>query len=107
MQVKATNVLAKELKKFAKQDNRTKDYTISFEKVGEKFFTLNVDMDYWANDIDFDYITNTFKVIKIVYPYDYYASNKYLTTRTLQNIFKNSDKTYNGFFNAVLDYIEI
>ena len=42
----------------------------------------------WDSEIDHDYATDTFKVIEVTYPYEYYATRKLLTTCELSEEFR-------------------
>ena len=47
------------------------------------------------------------KVITIYFPSEYYACPRDIDDYDLLRIFKDSDRTYNGFFTDLLDDIEI
>lgn len=61
----------------------------------------------WENEQDYDYTSGQFKYIRIVYPDNYYAMPRYLTTRDLQHIAGRCDGTMDGFMKAVKAAIEI
>ena len=107
MLVKATKTMVNEIKKAIKDDSTFKDYSITLEKFSDRQFRWYVDIDGYKHETDYNYKDNTFNVIKIEYPYNYYACNKYITTRDLVKIFRSSDKTLNGFINSFKEYIEI
>lgn len=88
MQVKCTKVLAKELNKRFNAIDGFADYVAAVEWV----------WDYWEGSK---------KVITIYYPANYYAYPRNIDDSDLLRIFKQSDKTYNGFFADLLDYVEI
>lgn len=50
---------------------------------------------------------HVFKMIKVTYKPDEYAAPRYYTTRDLNGIYGGSDKTYDGFFRAVIREFEI
>lgn len=93
---KMASVLAKEFK----------DYEIEYQEMTEQVYSYCVDIDSFKHENDYDFITNKFKVIKIIYPADYYALPSYLTTNDLLKCFEKSDKTYNSFIEKVKDEIE-
>ena len=108
MKIKTTQTLCKFLSEKLKEHEKTKNYTLTHEKVTPQFFSLYVDIDYWKHEqTDYNINNNKFNVFKITYPHEYYANDQYLTTRDLNRIFDKSDKTANGFVNAFIEYIEI
>ena len=48
-----------------------------------------------------------FNVISVIYPPDYYAPQKYLTTKDLTNIYRKSDGSIDGFMRVLINEIEI
>ena len=108
MKIKTTKALAKFLSEKLKEHETTKNYTLTHEKVTQPFFVWSIDFDYWKHEqTDYDPSTNKFNVFKISYPLDYYACDKYITTKDLTRIFDKSDHTANGFVQAFINYIEI
>lgn len=107
MKIKATKVLTNELNK--NKTKQFKDYQINLIKLSEQQFNRLVDSNYgyYEHSVDYDYKTSKFNVIEVCYPYNYYACNTYLTTKDLHNIYKQSDKTYNGFIKAFFDAVEV
>lgn len=105
MQVKVSKVMFNELKKALKGDEKFKDYSLTFEKLSDRAFRWYVDINDYNHENDYNFNDNTFSVIKIEYPYNYYASNKYITTNDLVKVFRSSDKTFNGFINSFKEYI--
>lgn len=101
MKVKVTYPMLKEIKKALPK------YNVSLEKYTLEQYERFVDFDVYRNEIDYDDKTGKMKVIKIIYPDSYYAMPRYLTTKDLSQIFKYSDKTYNGFIKELVDYCEI
>lgn len=93
---KMASVLAKEFK----------DYEIEYQEMTEQAYSYCVDIYSFNHDNDYNFITNKFKVIKVVYPSSYYALPKYLTTNDLLRLFLKSDKTYNGFIAEIKNEIE-
>ena len=100
MRVKVTKKMASVLAK------EFKDYTIEYTEKSTRDYEWSVDIDSFNHENDYDFLKDRFKVIKVIYPADYYACNKYLTTNDLLKCFKKSDKTYNGFIAEVKNEIE-
>lgn len=102
MKLKATKTLANELNKMIDK------YNIYGVRMHERDFSLRVDLDIYKHGRDFDHKTNTFGVIVVEYPNNYYACNKYITTNDLVKIWKNTnDKTINGLAKAFCEFVEI
>jgi hypothetical protein len=83
------------------------DYKISLVKIPRERYIALVDCDIFANDIDYDMRTGNMKAILVEYPIEYYAMPRYVTTRELQRIFRESDHSYDGFKRSLIDNIEI
>lgn len=88
MRVQATKTMTAEINKFFKTVEKFNGYRAIFKKY----------VDFWGYEKN---------IISICYPYNYYAMPNDLDDKELLRIFKNSDKTYNGFFEKLLDEIEI
>ena len=88
MKIKCTNVFAKELNGLFKSNPLFNGYNAVCQR----------GTDFWGFEK---------KVITIYYPANYYACPRDLDDYDLLRIFKQSDKTYNGFFADLLDDIEI
>ena len=91
MKVKATKTMVKELKKHLPEG-----YNITLEKMSERQFALYVDINTYNHEHDYNINDGKFSVIKIIYPYEYYAMPKYITTKDLSKIFKTCNKTWEG-----------
>ena len=100
MLVKATKKMAKELSK-----HLPNGYSIQTEKMTPQKFRWYVDIDDYKHENDFDIATGLFNVIKVVYPYEFYAMPKYITTKDLHEIYKTCNKTWDGFVQNFLDEI--
>lgn len=107
MKIKTTKTLCKFLSEKLKEHETTKNYTLTHEQLTQNNFSWCVDMDYYNHIADYNYNNNKFNVFKVSYPYDYYACDKYITTKDLNRIFDKCDHTANGFINAFIEYIEI
>lgn len=101
MKVKVSNPMLKALKQAIPQ------YKFYLLELSPHNYSMLIDYDTWNHEIDFNIAKNVFKAIQVVYPSEYYAMNRYLTTKDLSRCFKESDKTWNGFINQVLREIEI
>lgn len=103
MKVKVTKTMAKELKK----NFEGKEYQITFQKIPTDIYRINVSYDLIENEEDYNMEDNTFNIIKVNYPAEYYAMPRYLTSRDLRRAYRESDKTYDGFMRTVESLIEI
>jgi hypothetical protein len=97
MKVKATAAMAKEIKK-------------ALTGIAEDVFIVKMDVDNYRHTVDFEplyhendynYSTNKFQAIKIIYRPDFYAMPEYVTTNDLIKIFHDSDRTFEGFFKQI------
>lgn len=88
MKVKCTKVMATEINKHFKNNSKYNGYEAYISKT----------YDFFDGDI---------QVIKISYPYNFYACDAILDDSDLLKIYKKSDKTYNGFFATLLEEVEI
>lgn len=104
MQVKVSKVMAKFL-----NENllKSKGYKAVFQEFTPDQYSLYVSYNIMDNENDYNYNSGKMKSIKIVYPDDYYAVPRFLTTNDLVKIFKNSDKTVSGFLVQLWNEIEI
>lgn len=104
MQVKVSKVMVKFL-----NDNllKSKGYKAVFQEFTPDQYSLYVSYNIMDNENDYNYNSGKMKSIKIVYPDNYYANSRYLTTNDLVKIFNNSDKTVSGFLNQLWNEIEI
>ena len=83
------------------------DYKITQKQITLEQFKLYVDFDFWEHENDYNSSNQKFNVLEIEYPLDYYACNRYLTTNDLIKIYKDSNKTFNGFLDSFKNYVEI
>lgn len=107
MQIKTTQKFAKTMQTQLKKIDKFKNYKITLEKLTQNQFEYYVDCYSLHGFEDYDFTTGKFKVIKIVYPLDYYACDKYLTTSDLIQIYNKSDKTFEGYIKAFCDFVEV
>ena len=104
MQVKVSKTMVKFL-----NNNllKSKGYKAVFNEMTTDQYFLSVSYDIMDHENDYNYNTGKMKSIKILYPDNYYAVPRFLTTNDLVKIFKNSDKTVQGFLNELWNEIEI
>ena len=101
MLVKATNPMTKFLK------NNFPAYNFRLEKFTLEQFKIFVDIDIFSHENDYNPTTNKIQAIKVIYPDEFYALPRYITTNELIKAFRRSDKTTAGFIQAIRDEIEI
>ena len=105
MKLKTSKVMAKMLNEKIKDFGL--DYKITQKQITLEQFKLYVDFDFWEHENDYNSSNQKFNVLEIEYPLDYYACNRYLTTNDLIKIYKDSNKTFNGFLDSFKNYVEI
>ena len=105
MKLLLTKTMFNTLKKAMADNERTKDYEMITEKLTNEQYCFYVGS--YGGDLDFDYRDGKYKVFKIIYPSEYYATPRYITTEELQWIFKRSNKTLEDFLDKFIDLIEI
>ena len=105
MKLKTSKIMAKMLNEKIKDFGL--DYKITQKQITLEQFRLYVDFDIWEHENDYNSSNQKFNVLEIEYPLDYYACNKYLTTNDLIKIYKDSNKTFNGFLDSFKNYVEI
>ena len=101
IKIKVTNTMTKLIKKALPQCR------VDLVKLSQEEFKWYVDLNIWSNEVDFSYTDYKFKAIRIIYPPEWYACDKYLTTKDLEYNFKQSDKTLNGFIEQVVAFCGI
>lgn len=101
MLVKATNPMTKLLNANLNQ------YVFRLEKFTPHQFKMFVDIDDYKHENDYNPASGKLQAIKVIYPGEFYALPRYLTTNDLIKAFRSSDKTIKGFLQAVKDEIEI
>ena len=105
MKVLATKTMTNAINDFLKENGERK--RAIYETLSRWAYKCMIDFDVWANEIDYLPKTDALRVIKIVYPPEYFAMPRYLTSNDLVKIFKKSDKTYNGFMRELMDEIAL
>lgn len=102
MQCKVTKVMAKTLQKYIKK------YQFEYIEMSAEQYELYVGYDLLEHENDFDWNKGRFKVIRVIYPLEYYACDSYLTTNDLVRLAKQGeDLSINTFMKNVFHEIEI
>ena len=82
-------------------------YQVQQVKIDARQYTMLVDYDIYTGAKDYDSKTDTYKVIEILYPVEYYAMPRYINTEFLKRVFKDSDKTLDGYKKELINAIEV
>lgn len=101
IQVRATKTMAAYLAK------QIPEYSFQQIQYSPREFGLYVDLDISRHFDDYSGKTGKFRAIKVSYPERYYAMPAYLTTRTLDCLFRSTNRTARGFIDAVKRELEI
>lgn len=101
MIVKVSNPMIKAMKKAMPK------FRFNLLELNPESYQLKVDYDLFRNESDFNINKHIFKVIEIIYPPEYYALPRYITTRDLRRTYKNSDGSYNDFINELIKECEV
>lgn len=106
MRVQATKKMTGELNKVAKRTG--KPYRFEHTTMKPNVYEWLVDYDIFnAYDYgDYDISTGLMRAIKVVYPEEFYAIPRYITTRELHGLYESGD-TLESFINRVIDEVEI
>ena len=81
------------------------NYEITLEKLNDRQYGWLVDV---MNRTDaYDYNTGLYSVLKVTYPYDYYACPKYITKEDLYKTWNKSEGNLNKFLLNMKNEIEI
>jgi len=105
MKLKVSKTILNEIKKYFKNDNNCKNYSFEYVEMSPRAYMLNVDYD--ADDLDFDHIKNIYKTIRVIYPCNYYACDSYITTKMLVKAYKRGNTTLKTIFEYIKREIEI
>ena len=105
MKIAVTKVFVKELNKYLKMNN------IPYKAF---YSTCNIDEYAWkispfiTDNMVLDYLSNigVMRYITIVYPSEYYAMDKYITSLELNNLYTVGDNI-SEYMRKVIDYISI
>ena len=101
MFVKVSNPMIKVMKK------AMPTYKFNLVLLSPDDYKLKVDYDLFRNESDFNWDQHKFKAVQIRYPDTYYALPRYVTTRDLHRIYKNSDGTIEDFITELKKDIEV
>lgn len=107
MKVKITKKMVNEIKKAFAKIEKVKNYDVEYVKMSSRQYNYCVDFDNKSMDYDYNWLNGEWVVIKILYPNEYYAMPKYITTVDLLNIFRKSNKTLDGFMQELADFLEV
>lgn len=101
MKLKATKTLANYLQ------NNIKGVEIKKVEMTERSYMLNVDLEIFDHENDYNFETDTYNVIVVNYPYNYYSLSKYITTNDILKLYNKSNKTATDFIEQIKNFIEI
>jgi hypothetical protein len=101
MKLKATNTLAKFL------NENIKGVEIKKIELTQNNYRAYVDFDIFDHENDYNINNNTFNVLVVNYPSNYYAMPTYLTTNDLIKLYNKSNKTTQDLIEKIKEYIEI
>ena len=106
MRIEASKRLATELQKELKKDANFKNYRVMQTGLSIKAFGWYCDIDhkYFNSDITKD---GKIKTLVIVYPYENYANNLYLSSFMLQELAKKSGCNWLKFVQEFKNRIEV
>ena len=106
MNIKVSKVFANFINKTAKE--------MGFEAHAEVIalrssaYTFATGNDVWDGECDYCWKTDTYRVIEVSYPYEYYATRRFLTTYELVKEFrKRGVKTAEELKEMLKDMLEI
>ena len=106
MNIKVSKVFAKFINDTAKE--------MGFEAHAEvvalrsSAYTFATGTDRWDGECDYNWENDTYRVIEVSYPYDFYATRKFLTTYALNLEFrKRGVKTVDELKAMLRDMLEI
>jgi len=106
MIVKVSKVFASFINKTAKEMGFKAHAEVVTISRGAYSFTTGTDL--WDAGEDYDYVAGTCKAIKVSYPDEYYACNRYLTTYGLTTEFRRRGvKTADGLKEMLRDMLEV
>lgn len=102
MIVAVTKKMADAINKRVKQMG----YTAIMETMTPNEFSIKVGSAFQHDD-DYNVSTGMMQVIMIIYPENYYAVPRYLTTKELRSAYHHSNGTYDGFMDEIAELVEI
>ena len=83
------------------------DYRVSLEKMNQEIYRTRVNYDLFSALQDLDNRTGRIKVFRIEYPAEFYACDRYISTNELNQIFRRSNRTMDGFIESIRNECEI
>lgn len=104
MKVKVTKTMVKELNKTAKAMGVL--YSFHYEEISPDAYRWNIDYNYFdaADYGDIDYAKGVVKAIRVTYPGEWYAMDKWITTRELCRLFCKGDSVGSFTIRVVDSY---
>lgn len=93
--IKTTHRMTKYIKKLLPECK------VDLVKISMNKFQYLVDFHLGEHEQDLDYNTLSYWVIRVVYPAEYYACPKYLTTKDLVYCFLQSDRSFESFMDEL------
>lgn len=105
MNVQVSKAMTNEINNYFK--NNGIPYKAQYETMTPAAFGWNVDINTEQHEADFLPASGKMRAIKILYPEDFYACPRYVTTRELLRVFRKSNKTLAGFLGNLCDEIAI
>ena len=90
-------------------NNQFKQHNIPYKAIYATMTQREYDWQVGDTSMEYDYnfTTGKYRVIKILYPDDYYASPNYLTTSTLIRLAQGIHGDANLFYKNIITEIEI
>jgi len=77
-------------------------------KIPERAYCFFTGQDAFEGEADYDYATGQFKAIQVSYPSNYFACDRYLTTRELVSEFRRRRvKDAEGLKEMLIDMLEV
>lgn len=106
MNIQVSKVFAKFINKTAKEMGFKAHAEVV--ALGSSAYTFATGTDRWDGECDYDWEHDTYRVIEVSYPYDFYATRKFLTTYELNQEFKRRGvKTEDELKEMLRDMLEI
>ncbi|MBO7322605.1 MAG: hypothetical protein J6U51_03355 [Bacteroidales bacterium] len=85
MKIKATKTFVNFINKVAK--DRNLQFSAELAEISSNSYGFLVG-DIWSADMDYNFKTDKYRVIRIVYPYEYYCNPVYVSTDNLTRNFR-------------------
>ena len=107
MVVKTSKKMYEVLKKVLKENERTKDYELVFNQMNSTEYSFNIGSFNYNDYLDYNERTGKYNVFTVIYPDNYYACDRHISSDLLLDAFRNSKKTFDSFVESLIDLIEI